>query len=220
VTFQLHIFPYNMAFIMNSAYPPLELPCLSQIMQMLKHKCIKQQLTGNPRNLSNIFSLQENTVCAPQKDLMRTVARDLSLGGWSAGWNIAAPAGAFVIAPRCETTRAARGGRGIRAQDGPQVEKGSMEMATVRRSMLKQGHRVHASTQRPGLWCPQPTCSDIQKSMGCDRSHPSETGTWECSKRCFVIIKATNSIVKAAKQRLVRMCSSNIQHELAKQACK
>lgn len=150
---------------------------------------------------------------------MQSVARDLSFGGWSVGWNIAAPAGAFVTSPRCETTRVAREGSGIRTQDCPQVEQGSMEMATVRRSVLKQGHRVHASTQRSGLWWPQPTCSDIQKSMGCGRSNPSETGMWECSKRCFVIEKATNGIVKAAKQRLVRMYSSNIQHELARWAC-
>lgn len=87
---------------------------------------------------------------------MRSVARGLSLSGRSVGWNIAAPAGAIVTAPRCETTYAARGESGITAQDVPQVEQGSKEMATVRRSVLKQGHRFMPAPRDQGSGIPSP----------------------------------------------------------------
>lgn len=40
-------------------------------------KCVKQQIISKPRNLVNIFSLQQSTACVALKDLMQSVASDL-----------------------------------------------------------------------------------------------------------------------------------------------
>lgn len=39
--------------------------------------CVQQQLTDKPRNIANIFSLQQNRAWVALEDSMQSVARDL-----------------------------------------------------------------------------------------------------------------------------------------------